>query len=157
MGNDKYKMSYQKYPKKQNKTFLEIALVGILKALWFLIKLPFVGKVGKKGISVAERNQIIGKRHEIESLLNSNSEIELKHAVLEADKLVDHILKLKGYGGDTFADRLRNIEASMDNNTYQSLWQGHKVRNRIAHESESIGREELKNAAANLLKYIKQI
>jgi hypothetical protein len=150
-------MSYQKYSKKQSKTFLEIALVGIFKGLWFLIKLPFKGLSSKKGISIAERNEITGKRHEIEGLISSNNEIELKHAVMEADKLADRVLKLKGFGGDTFADRLRSAERSMDHGIYQSLWQGHKVRNRIAHESGAINPSELRSAVNDLLRYIKQI
>ncbi|MFA4996051.1 MAG: hypothetical protein WC536_02830 [Patescibacteria group bacterium] len=151
-------MSYQKHSKKQSKTFLEIALVGIMRALWFLIKLPFKGMAKKKGISVAERNEITLRRHKIESLLNSNSEIELKHAVLEADKLVDHILKLKGYEGDTFADKLRSAEESMSHLTYNEIWQGHKIRNRIAHENElRITNQELRTAADKLLKFTKSI
>lgn len=148
-------MSYQKYPKKQSKTFLEIAIIGILKGLWFLIKLPFKGLGGKKGISIAEKNEITAKRHEIENLLSSNNVIELKHAVMEADKLVDRALKLKGFQGDSFADRLRDAERSVDRNVYQNIWQGHKVRNRIAHESESISIAELKSAIDKLLKYVR--
>jgi hypothetical protein len=138
-------------------TIAEKVLVGILKGLWFLIKLPFKGLGAKKGISIAERNEITGKRHEIESLMVSSSEIELKHAVMEADKLVDRVFKLKGFEGDTFADRLRGAERSMDHGIYQSIWQGHKVRNRIAHESDAISVNELRSAADKLLKYTKQL
>jgi len=158
MGNDQYKMSYQKHSKKQSKTFLEVALVGILRGLWFLIKLPFKGIAKKTGISAAELNEITARRHKIESLLNSSSEIELKHAVLEADKLVDHILKLKGYEGDTFAERLRSAEEYIDRNIYQSIWEGHKIRNQIAHEHElRITNQELRAAADKLLKFTKSI
>lgn len=150
-------MAQKYYKKNQESTVLETVVVGIFKALWFLIKLPFKGIAKKKGISVAERNEITVRRHKIESLLNSSSEIELKHAVLEADKLVDHILKLKGYEGDTFADKLRSAEESMSHLTYNEIWQGHKVRNRIAHESEAISVNELKSAIDKLLKYSKQV
>ncbi|MCL5410779.1 MAG: hypothetical protein M1324_02895 [Patescibacteria group bacterium] len=150
-------MSYQKYPKKQNKTILEIALIGIMRALWFLIKLPFKGLGGRKVISIAEKNEITAKRHEIENLLSNNNEIELKHAVMEADKLVDRALKLKGFEGDTFADRLRSAERSMDRNIYQNIWQGHKVRNRIAHEPGAISQNELRNAVNDLLRYVRNI
>ena len=80
--------------------------------------------------------------------------IELKHAVMEADKLVDKVLRLKGYGDGTFADRLKKAEQYTDRKIYQDLWDGHKVRNRIAHDESHISENELKQAAYKLLGYI---
>jgi len=54
-------------------------------------------------------------------------------AVFEADKLLDHALKVSGYPGQTMGDRLkdaRNVFRSND-----SVWQAHKLRNRLAHET----------------------
>lgn len=148
-------MSSKKY-KNQGPTILETIIVGIAKGLWYLVSLPFKGKTGRRGMSQADRNEINAKRHEIESLLNSDNEYELRHAVMEADKLVDHVLKIKNYQGDTFADRLRSAEHHIDRATYQSIWEGHKVRNTLAHEHDArIGKSEIKQAINNLLKYLK--
>lgn len=137
---------------------LEVVVVGIFKGLWFLIKLPFKGIQRKKGISAEDRNQIIIKRQEIENLLNSESEIELKHAVMEADKLLDHVLKIKGYQGETFADRVRSAEGDIDKRLYNDIWQGHKIRNQLAHETEyRIQITELREATKKLLEYTRQI
>lgn len=55
-------------------------------------------------------------------------------AIFEADKLLDHALKARGYGGQTMGDRLKNARGSfMNNNT---VWQAHKLRNRLAHEQD---------------------
>ena len=147
--------------KKNDPTVLEVIIVGIFKALWWLIKLPFKGLkfgVGKSGLSVEDRNYLVTKRQQIESTLNSASEIELKHAVMEADKLVDYALKAQGYSGETFADRLRNAQKFIIYNVYDELWQGHKVRNQIAHEHEAkITNQELANAARKLLNYTKTV
>lgn len=154
--------SYQKngnYKKKnEGPTILEVIFVGIFKALWFLIKLPFKGIKKKQGITGENRTYIITKRQEIESLLNSESEIELKHAVMEADKLVDYILKLKNYAGETFADRMRSAQGAIDSNMCDRIWQGHKVRNQLAHENElQITKQELREATNKLLSYTKSI
>lgn len=142
--------------KKNQPTFLEILVVGIFKSLWWLVTLPFKKRTKRKrGISNEDKQYIRGKRIEIESLLNSQNVIELKHAVMEADKLVDHTLKLKGYSGESFADRLRSAEKFMDRNTYESLWYAHKIRNQIAHDNGEIGRQSLVSAANKLLNYIK--
>ncbi len=65
--------------------------------------------------------------------LESTHEAQWKMAVIEADKLVDDALVKSGFPGDTFGDRLSNIQPgtllSLD-----GIWWAHKVRNRLAHE-----------------------
>jgi len=139
--------------KKQNqRTALEIIFLGIFKGLWWLVTLPF-GK-HKKNKSNVDQAYLSSKKNEISMLLNSDSHIELKHAVLEADKLVDYILQARGYRGETFADRLRSAQSYIDASTYEMLWQGHKVRNQIAHDDTNFSNDELKSAARKLLKYV---
>lgn len=148
----------KKYYKNQGPTILETIFVGIFKGLWWLVSWPFRKKSKRKGISGSDQAEIIVKRQEIESLLKSDNDYELRHAVMEADKLVDHTLKLKGYAGETFADRLRNAQSNIDHQIYQSIWEGHKVRNTLAHEHDArISKDELKEATNNLLKYIRSI
>lgn len=144
---------------KNQPTILEILILGLFKGLWFLIKLPFRGfKAGRKkgGLSVEERNYITSKRLEIEKMLGSENQIELRHAVMEADKLADYTMKQKGYAGETFADRLRSAEDSIPKNIYNDAWQGHKVRNQIAHEQGmTFSSQELKSGAQKLLNFLK--
>lgn len=70
---------------------------------------------------------------EIRGHLDSPREAEWKLAVIEADKLLDDALAKAGFSGETFGDRLTNIQpgslVSLD-----GLWWAHKVRNRLAHE-----------------------
>lgn len=65
--------------------------------------------------------------------LDSPRENDWKQAVVEADKLVDTALQQAGFPGETFGDRLTNIEQgvllSLD-----GLWWAHRIRNRVAHE-----------------------
>lgn len=137
---------------KQNRTFLEVLVLGIGRALWWLICLPFRGKK-KERLSAEDRSYIIEKRHEIEELQKSDKMIELKHAVLEADKLVDFILKKRGYRGETFAERLRSAEDYLDHRVYQDIWDGHKIRNQIAHDNINISQEILRSSVKKLLGY----
>lgn len=153
-----YRQSGNYKKKSEGPTILEVIFVGIFKALWFLIKLPFKGIKKKQGISTENKSYIITKRQEIESLLNSESEIELKHAVMEADKLVDYVLKLKNYAGETFADRMRSAQGAIDSSTCDRVWQGHKIRNQLAHEQGfQVSKQELRQATSKLLSYTKSI
>jgi hypothetical protein len=70
---------------------------------------------------------------EIEKHINSTREAEWKFAVIEADKLVDELLKGAGFAGDTMGDRLMNIQPGQLT-TLQNLWEAHKIRNRLVHD-----------------------
>ncbi len=139
--------------KRQQQGILEVIIVSLFKVIWWIVTLPFK-KAKKETLSNEERGVIVRKRSEIESLLKSESIIELKHAVMEADKLVDYILRAIGASGETFADRLRSQEEKIPRSLYNDIWQGHKVRNQLAHEQENrISNTELREAARKLLNY----
>jgi len=132
--------------------------IGLFKAIWWLIKLPFGQNKKRKVITQADRNFIIQKKQEIENLLESNNKIDLIHALIESDKTVDHIFKLNGYPGESFADRLRFAEKKIDQRIYNRLWQAHKIRNQVVHETDhNISNQEIKNATAILIQYLKNV
>ncbi len=64
--------------------------------------------------------------------IDSIHEGEWKFAVIEADTIVDNVLK-NYFPGDTMGDRLMNIDKtkllSIDD-----LWEAHKIRNHLAHD-----------------------
>ncbi len=81
----------------------------------------------------AQSSPLGSKWEEIQRHLNSTKEAEWKFAVIEADSLVDHILRSSGYPGETMGDRLKNIDKAQIV-TLDSLWEAHKIRNRLAHD-----------------------
>ena len=55
-------------------------------------------------------------------------------AILNADKLLDEALKARGFAGETMGERMKSARAEFSNNN--AVWAAHKLRNRIAHESD---------------------
>jgi hypothetical protein len=51
-------------------------------------------------------------------------------AIIQADKLLDQALRERGFSGDTMGDRLKSSHAG------DKVWAAHKIRNRIAHETD---------------------
>ncbi len=86
---------------------------------------------------------------EIEKHINSTREAEWKFAVIEADKLVDELLKSAGFSGDTMGDRLMNIQPGQLT-TLQNLWEAHKIRNRLVHDTNYFLRYTEAKRAVNL-------
>ncbi|MEK7586654.1 MAG: hypothetical protein AAB453_02170 [Patescibacteria group bacterium] len=64
----------------------------------------------------------------------SDNEANWKLAIIEADKILDEMVKKMGYAGEDLGTRLRAVEAS-DFISLEDAWEAHRIRNKIAHEA----------------------
>ena len=81
----------------------------------------------KSSFAVLPHGELSNRWQEIETM-------DPKIAVIEADKLVDTVLRRAGLDGASMADRIRKTEKMVSRNVYQSMWDAHKVRNELVHE-----------------------
>ncbi len=72
----------------------------------------------------------------VEKHMASDNSAEWRLAVMEADALLEEMVKRMGYEGTTLGEMLKNIERS-DFNTLDDAWEAHKIRNQIAHQGSS--------------------
>lgn len=70
----------------------------------------------------------------IESRLNRDEENSYTVCVMEADKLLDQALRDRGLVGKTMADRMKQCQGKWTNGN--GVWAAHKLRNRLAHETD---------------------
>jgi hypothetical protein len=63
----------------------------------------------------------------------SNDEHKWRLAILEADIMLNELLDLQGYKGETIAEKMKQVSRTQFN-TIDDAWEAHKVRNRVAHE-----------------------
>lgn len=76
---------------------------------------------------------------------NSADEHQWRLAILEADILLNELLDVLGYKGETMAEKMKMVNRS-NFNSIDEAWEAHKVRNRVAHEgSENPLSEREKN------------
>jgi len=80
----------------------------------------YSSRIGKK-----EKDEYRRKWRVIANMKNRNNRI------LEAEKIVDHVMTKLGYNG-SFADKMKKGKEIFSN--YNGLWYAHKTRNKIAHE-----------------------
>ena len=71
---------------------------------------------------------------EIENSLDRNNQASYQMAVLNADKLLDHALKERRLKGESMGERMKSAQKLWSNADH--IWAAHKVRNKLAHESE---------------------
>lgn len=70
------------------------------------------------------------------TLIESPQENDWRQAIIEADIMLDDLLKQLKIEGDTLGDRLKNADKSRFK-TLDNAWAAHKVRNEIAHKGSS--------------------
>lgn len=66
-------------------------------------------------------------------IVMSKDDKTITMSVVQADKLLDEALKCFGYSGSTMAERL--VAAKKKLTDRDGVWQAHKMRNNIVHES----------------------
>lgn len=137
-------MSYRVRNYWSNKSMEQKIIFGFFRGLWWLVSLPFRLIFRKKShqnynqpenISF-DRQFVQAKWQEIEQLIQLGSPSNFSRAVLEADKLLDHILKTKRAPGLTMGDRLKASKNRFSPAGYNAAWNAHKVRNELVHNSE---------------------
>ena len=109
-----------------NQAYLAVAagvvLLGLVSGIGLLLK--------RKPKSL-NREYYQGQWQTLQKLCKDKSTWPL--AVIDADKLLDDVLKKRRYKGKTMGERL--VAAQRDINDNDGVWFGHKLRNRLVHEN----------------------
>lgn len=71
----------------------------------------------------------------ITARLETGLESEYKLAIIEADSMLNDILKRMGFGGETLGERLEKLTVAILPNLKQ-IWEAHKIRNNIVHDPD---------------------
>ena len=111
--------------------WLIIIVIGLLMFFKFVkIIKSFIRGEKLYGI---DKKAIKKKWQEIEELSNKSNEMSYKLAIMEADKLLDHILKSMFFPGNTLGERLKM--ACYKYEKLRQVWYAHKIRNQLVHET----------------------
>ncbi len=148
-----------------HKKSIEVQIVeSFFRAIWWIISLPFRLIFGKKkGTTVSgggglDKGYIQVKWQEIEQLMHLGHPSNYARAVLEADKLLDHILKGYRAPGVTMGDRLKASQKRFSRDGYDAAWRAHKVRNELVHNTQfEMMDYNAKSAIANFKRAIDEL
>jgi len=93
---------------------------------------------------------------QLERQLVKNDEATYHLAILRADNLLDKALKEAGYKGSTMGQRMKVAQNSWSNANH--VWTAHKLRNKIAHETDvKISYDITKRALAAFKQALKDV
>lgn len=112
----------------------------------------------RHGLGASDMQEIKRKWEEIEQLMHLGRPSNFKTAILEADKLLDHTLKLYGYHG-SLADKMKALpRKNYDRDFFDDMWQAHKVRNEMVHNiSYEVQHFEAKEAIGKFKRVLKEL
>jgi len=142
---------------------ITLTLVLVCFFIWFFVKTNRETK--RKLIQLRDlinppepsKYSIKMRWEEILRHLSSFREGEWKFAIVEADKLVNDVLKDAGFEGDSIGEKLKNITPEQLQ-SINSLWDAHKLRNLLVHDSSfKVRHTEIRFAIEKYEKALKEL
>lgn len=79
------------------------------------------------------RNDLGARWRTVVEHVDSQNPNDWRQAIIEADIILEEMLRGMGYRGESIGDMLKRVEKA-DFNTLDQAWEAHNVRNRIAHD-----------------------
>ncbi|NIP33087.1 hypothetical protein GWN26_13580 [Candidatus Saccharibacteria bacterium] len=129
-------------------TLIVIFLLIIIYELRKLLRRPELDGLDRQGIK--------RRWEEIEVMLHKQGEMTDKVAILEADKLLDHVLKAMAMPGNNLGERLKATTYKYPK--IEKVWWAHKIRNQIVHEASfSVNHRTAKSAVRVFEKALKEL
>ncbi len=91
--------------------------------------------VGEARLTLLDQNFVRDSWIKIEEQAALGKPSNMRSAVIDADKLVDFVLKKTYPSLETMGERLKQVKPKFEGNyqIYDQLWFAHKVRNEIVH------------------------
>jgi hypothetical protein len=141
-------------------SFIKYAAVGTVVVVAVILLLVSVSSlrsfIASRKYDVGDREAMQQRWQEIEALLKAPGEMSPKLAVIEADKLLDHALKVLAMPGETLGERLKF--AAYKYPKLRNVWWAHRVRNQLVHEaSYRLDRTVAKDAVRSFQAALKMI
>ena len=107
-----------------------------------------------KNIKKFERNE---KWEKVINYMNSNNPSDWRLAIMEADVMLEELLRTLGLHGDSVGEMLKSADRN-EFSTIDDAWEAHKVRNAIAHAGSGfdLNERETKRVIALFEKVFKE-
>lgn len=135
---------------------MDQSVVFFLAAILIVGALFFAFISTRKGTKHLDVEYYRAKCLEIEHQLKETEPSSYHMSVLNGDKLVDHALKGRGVKGKTMGERMISSAPSFSDRN--GIWAAHKLRNKIAHESDAkVTYNEARNALSSFRKALKDL
>ncbi len=115
---------------------LFISFIGIFISIYTTIRIRELSHIEEEEYELSAEEHAENRSNDrfdaIQKLVASENPNDWRHAIIEADIILDQLLSNVGYFGASVGDKLKQIRTG-DLNSVQAAWDAHRVRNDIAH------------------------
>jgi hypothetical protein len=133
---------------------LEFSWPLIAAVVAVVIVIGVAGLLTRRRPVKLDQEQFAVKWQELQSLCSDKKTWPL--AIINADKLVDEALKKRRYKGRTMGERL--VAAQRDLSSNDTVWFGHKMRNKLVHEDFQLrSQKDVKDALLGFLQALRDL
>jgi len=120
--------------------FIDIVLLLVYRGVGGDLRETFTGmNIPKELTSKKKKTRVMWEK--IRQRLDTGNEAEYKLAILEADDIINNLIKGLGYKGENFGERLNNIPSAQLENI-EGMKEAHEMRNRIIHDENLVVTKE---------------
>lgn len=86
-------------------------------------------------VTITTEKKIQSDWEKISNLISTRQPSAVRQALIIADRSLDAALK-DMVAGETMGERLKTAKTYFDKDTYNKIWEAHKIRNNLVHESD---------------------
>jgi len=128
--------------------FILVSIVMVAGIFFLLVKNTWLKRLILEDFTETFATRPYGARQSFKEWLKtskrleSGREDEYKLALIEADGLLDDVLRKMGYKGDNIADRLKQLDKTILPNLEQ-VQEAHNIRNNVVHDPDYKLNQEL--------------
>ncbi|MDD3474973.1 MAG: hypothetical protein PHP08_03715 [Candidatus Dojkabacteria bacterium] len=123
-----------------------------------LIAMLFVlSAINSKKRNFKRKDRLLATLERLKEHIESDNEFERKDAIIRLDNLLAQSFNYKYSNSLNCGENLKKSSKLFRKDTYQNLWDVHKLRNDIVHNNRSISEEEAQKAYHIYKLCIKQI
>lgn len=136
---------------------MELSIIFLFAAIIIIGAVLFaVIAGGHKGAKKLDVEKFRSKCLAIEQSFKKEDVASYHLAVLNADKLVGQALADLGIKGETMGEKMKNSKDKFSNNN--GIWSAHKLRNRIAHDTDVyVSYEDAKRALVDFRQALRDL
>lgn len=119
---------------------LTILILVMVAMLFLLSRINAAKKSGKK------KDRMLASLDNLKENASSENEFERRDTIIRLDNLLAKALNYKYNNSSTCGENLKKADRLFRKDTYQNLWDVHKLRNEVVHNNRSLSLEESEKA-----------
>lgn len=125
---------------------MDTPLVISVTILLLIIVLFILVSLNSKKINKQKRKKIIQEAYDLKSSIESEQLAIRRDAIIKLDNLLSKSLQLYFNNDLSCGENLKLANKLFKKRAYNSLWDAHKLRNKVVHDDYSVSKQEAKRA-----------